>query len=117
MTCPCCANTGYRTVDIGTITIPDFVEVPCNCNPAPTDADAPDRLDCMDETWEHSDPAIAQQCDREPDRCTCRAYCDAMDAYYGTHPWHDDRAGWPGETEYPADLVLPVVDFDALLPA
>ena len=45
MSCPVCRGSGYRTVDIGTITIPDFVDVPCRCNPEPTDADAPDWWD------------------------------------------------------------------------
>ena len=81
MTCPCCANTGYRTVEVPIFVDGGYSDVAqitdrCACNPAPTDED-----------------------------------------YLAAHPWHDDRAGWPGETEYPADLVLPVVDFDALLPA
>lgn len=38
--CPDCANTGYVMQDIGTATIPDFIEVRCRCNPEPTDADA-----------------------------------------------------------------------------
>lgn len=45
------------------------------------------------------------------DRCCCNAAPTDED-YLAAHPWHDDRAGWPGETEYPADPVLPVVDFD-----
>jgi hypothetical protein len=28
--------------DIGTATIPDYLDVPCECNPPATDADAPD---------------------------------------------------------------------------
>lgn len=31
--------------------------------------------------------------------------------YLRSHPWHDDRAGYPGETEYPEHAV-PVVDYD-----
>ena len=39
MTCDLCNGTGYRMVDVGTATIPDYIEARCACNPAPTDAD------------------------------------------------------------------------------
>ncbi len=42
MTCPVCNDSGYLMQDVGTATIPDFVEVRCKCNPEPTDEDAPD---------------------------------------------------------------------------
>lgn len=41
--------------------------------------------------------------------CACPAPTD--EDYLAAHPWHDDRAGYPGETEYPA-LDVPVVDYD-----
>jgi hypothetical protein len=40
--CDLCQGLGYRMQDIGTATIPDFIEVPCACNPYPTDFDYPD---------------------------------------------------------------------------
>ena len=40
--CDLCGNTGYRMIDVGTATIPDNEEIPCECNPPATDADAPD---------------------------------------------------------------------------
>lgn len=40
--CDLCANAGYLMQDVGTATIPDYIEVRCRCNPEPTDADAPD---------------------------------------------------------------------------
>ncbi len=104
MTCPDCAKTGYVMQDIGTATVPDYVEVRCRCNPAPTDEDwfrNANRLECMNDDWTQSDPDVAARCEIEPDRCTCRAYCREMDAhedYLRTHPWHDTRAGYPGET-------------------
>jgi hypothetical protein len=33
--CDICADTGYVMQDIGTATIPDYIEVPCACNPDP----------------------------------------------------------------------------------
>lgn len=42
MTCDLCNDTGYVMQDIGTATVPDYVEIPCRCNPEPMDADAPD---------------------------------------------------------------------------
>lgn len=42
MACEICGNTGYHLVDVGTYTIPDYIEVACRCNPAPTDAEAVD---------------------------------------------------------------------------
>ena len=42
MTCDLCNDTGYVMQDIGTATVPDYVEIPCRCNPAPTDADYDD---------------------------------------------------------------------------
>lgn len=66
--CKDCHGEGYVMQDIGTATIPDYVEMRCRCNPEPTDADAPD--------------------------------------------WRDDRPAYPCETPYPADLTLPVVDYD-----
>lgn len=42
----------------------------------------------------------------------CRCNPPATDDdYLRSHPWHDDRAGYPGETEYPEHAV-PVVDYD-----
>jgi hypothetical protein len=40
--CPICNNEGVVLVDIGTATIPDYVETPCKCVWMPTDEDAPD---------------------------------------------------------------------------
>lgn len=37
--CPDCADTGYVMQDIGTATIPDYIEVPCDCNPIASDTD------------------------------------------------------------------------------
>ena len=42
MTCDLCNGTGYRMVDVGTATIPDYIEARCACNPAPTDAEYDD---------------------------------------------------------------------------
>lgn len=58
-----------------------------------------------------------------PDYVEARCRCNPAptdDDYLRSHPWHDDRAGYPGETEYPEHTV-PVVDYDrtidGLLPA
>lgn len=48
MTCDLCNGTGYVMQDIGTATVPDYVEVACRCNPEPTDEDAPNWLDDPD---------------------------------------------------------------------
>ena len=122
MTCPCCDNTGYRTAEVPVFRDDGYSDVEqiadrCACNPEPTDED----YDVCDGCWAP---------EGSKGRCIgCRApiptrsnadYDDCAptdEDYLAAHPWHDDRAGWPGETEYPADLVLPVVDFDALLPA
>ena len=42
MTCDLCNGTGYRMVDVGTATIPDYIEARCACNPDPTDEDYDD---------------------------------------------------------------------------
>ncbi len=36
--------------------------------------------------------------------------------YLALHPWHDTRAGYPGETPYP-EFPVPVVDYDPVLPS
>lgn len=41
MACPDCNGEGYVMQDVGTATIPDYVEIRCRCNPEPTDADVP----------------------------------------------------------------------------
>ena len=38
--CPVCADTGYVMQDRGTSLYPDWIEVRCRCNPAPTDEEA-----------------------------------------------------------------------------
>lgn len=35
--CDICQGDGYTMQDIGTATTPDWIEVPCKCNPIPTD--------------------------------------------------------------------------------
>lgn len=87
MTCDLCNGTGYVMQDIGTATVPDYVEVACRCSPAPTDEDAPNWLD---------DPDII---------------IEGESVLYVPKGWPDDF-GHPGETPYPADLVLPVIDYD-----
>lgn len=46
MFCPICRGTGYVTVTIAVVHdggyLPDYIVVACDCNPAPTDEDAPD---------------------------------------------------------------------------
>lgn len=49
-------------------------------------------------------------------RCACNPEPTDED-YLSLHPWHDTRAGYPGETPYPADLVLPVIDYDPTIAA
>ena len=48
MTCDLCNDTGYVMQDIGTATVPDYVEIACACSPEPTDEDAPNWLDDPD---------------------------------------------------------------------
>ena len=38
--CDICQGVGYVMQDVGTATIPDYIEVNCACNPAPTDEEA-----------------------------------------------------------------------------
>ncbi len=40
--CDLCNDTGYVMQDIGTAIVPDYVEIPCRCNPEPTDEDYDD---------------------------------------------------------------------------
>lgn len=46
--CDLCNGTGYVMQDIGTATVPDYVEIRCRCNSEPTDEDAPNWLDDPD---------------------------------------------------------------------
>ena len=46
--CSACQNTGYVMQDVGTATIPDYVSIPCRCNPAPTDEEAAEWEDVHD---------------------------------------------------------------------
>ena len=39
--CPDCVDTGYVMQDRGTSLYPDYIEVNCACNPAPTDEEYP----------------------------------------------------------------------------
>ena len=48
--CPDCVDTGYVMQDRGTSLYPDYIEVNCACNPAPTDEDYPDNE--PDADWE-----------------------------------------------------------------
>ncbi len=38
--CDLCGNSGYIMQDIGTATMPDYIEIACRCNPEPADFDA-----------------------------------------------------------------------------
>lgn len=94
--CKTCGNTGFLMQDIGTATIPDFVEIRCKCNPEPTDEDAANWLD---------EPAFVIEQES--------VLYVPKDAEY---PWFDTRAGYPAETEYP-HFDVPVVDYDPVLPS
>ena len=56
--CAICQGTGYVMQDIGTATLPDWVEIPCWCNPAPTDEDYPD-FDCPVVDYDVPNPWIS----------------------------------------------------------
>ena len=55
--CDLCDGSGYVMQDVGTALIPDYIKVRCRCNPAPTDADAPDWQD-VPELWAQDYPGI-----------------------------------------------------------
>lgn len=96
MTCPCCANTGYRTVEVpifvdGGYSDVDQITDRCRCNPEATDADAPD-YDVCDGCW--APPGTTGRC------IGCRAPIPPMPAPTDAD-WTDQWAGWDAPAEAP----------------
>jgi hypothetical protein len=50
------------------------------------------------------------------DQITERCACNPEPTDEDVPNWLDDF-GYPGETPYPADLVLPVIDYDPAMPS
>ena len=97
MTCPDCANTGYVMQDIGTATVPDYVEIRCRCNPEPTEEERTYFYDALG--WdEREDGTYGPTDDEAPNWLDDPDFIiEGESVLYVPKGWPDDF-GHPGET-------------------